>query len=197
MKTEIEAKFLSIHPSALRDKLRSMGADLLQPEQLYRRKTFDHPDDRLMKKGGWVRVRDEGTQITLSYKELQDRSLHGTKEATVKVDSFDGTCEFLLDVGLVENSYQETRREIWKLESVEVVLDVWPWIAPLAEIEGESEGAVRAAVEKLGLLWSDAVHGSVEVAYMREYDVTEQEIDRWPSITFVPVPDWLQRKRRK
>jgi adenylate cyclase class 2 len=94
-------------------------------------------------------------------------------------------------------SYQETKRETWKLEDCEVTIDTWPWIPTFLEIEGGSESSVRKTASILGLDWSQAVHGSVENIYMSHYDVTEEEVDDWPDITFVPVPEWLEKKRRK
>jgi len=96
METEIEAKFPDIDVDALRAILKEKGAHLVYPEVLMRRKTFDYPDRRLSKIGGWIRVRDEGNEITLCYKQLNDRTLHGTKEVNVIVDDFDRTCQFFL-----------------------------------------------------------------------------------------------------
>lgn len=59
-----------------------------------RRRVFDHhPDGRLDKnENGWIRVRDEGDKITLSYKRLEDRIVTGTKEVSLVVDSYDAAC---------------------------------------------------------------------------------------------------------
>lgn len=197
MQTEIEAKFLEIDPEALREKLRTLGAELQHPERLMRRKNFDYLDKRLEKIGGWVRVRDEGDRTTLSYKQLNDRTLHGTQEVSVTVDDFEKTCRLLAAIGLVEKAVQETRREKWVLGDVEVTIDTWPWIPTFVEIEGTSEAAVRAVAEKLGLDWRLALHGSVEVAYQKHFDATEEEIYNYPSVIFGPVPDWLEAKRRR
>jgi hypothetical protein len=48
---------------------------------------------------------------------------------------------------------------------------------------------------KLGLDWKRAVHGSVEPAFQAIYDVTEPEV-YLSDMTFGPVPDWLEKKRR-
>ena len=111
METEIEAKFLNIDPAQLRIKLQALGATQEHPEKLMKRKTFDDRDGRLNKVGGWIRLRDEGGKITLSYKQLNDRTLYGTKEITVSVDNFDATCLLLEAVGFTQKSYQETKRE--------------------------------------------------------------------------------------
>lgn len=196
MQTEVEAKFLGINPPTVRAKLRAGGAKLIQPERLMRRKNFDYDDKRLQKVGGWVRVRDEADKVTLSYKQLNDRSLHGTKEVTLTVDEFDKTCTFLTAIGLDSYSYQETKRESWMLDGVEVELDQWPWIPPFIELEGKDEAALKAAAQALGLDWSQALHGSVETAYQAYYNLTEDEIDGWEAITFSPIPDWLEQTRK-
>jgi adenylate cyclase class 2 len=197
MQTEIEAKFLAIDHSSVRAKLRDAGAVCEQPMRLMRRKTYDYPNKSLNKKNGWVRVRDEGDKITMSYKQLNDRTVHGTQEVNLVIDSFDAADWFLVTVGLVSEAYQETKRESWVMDGVQIELDEWPWIKPFVEIEGPSERAVREVAAKLGLDWSLARHGSVENAYQAEYDVTEEEVDSWPEITFTPVPEWLEERRRK
>jgi len=196
MQIEIEAKFLDIDLLALREKLKSIGAKLVYPEKLMTRKVFDFPDHRLEKEGAWIRVRNEGDKITLSYKKLVDRSLHGTKEITVVVNDFDETCNLLLTLGFVQDSFQETKREKWTLEDSEITIDTWPWIPTFVELETSSEDKIKSLAKKLGLSWNEALHGSVETAYQKYYDVTEEEIDNWESITFIPVPDWLEIKRK-
>jgi len=197
MKPEIEAKFLAVNHDELRAKLQQLGAKCQQPMRLMRRKNFDFADHRLEhERNGWVRVRDEGDKTTLAYKQLNDRSLTGTHEVSVKVSEFDATCQLLEQIGLVVNSYQETKRESWLLDDVEIELDEWPWVKPYVELEGQSEDAVQAVAEKLELDWSQAKHGSVEVVYTTEYDVTDAEVDGWSEITFVPVPNWIEAKRR-
>jgi adenylate cyclase class 2 len=195
MHTEIEAKFLDINPNQLRDKLKLLKAQLVNPERTMRRKNFDFKDSRLQSRSGWVRVRDEGNKATLSYKQLNDRSLHGTKEVNVVVSDFEDTCNFLKNIGMIQKSYQVTKRESWILDGVEIEIDTWPWIPQYVELEGESESEVRSVATKLGLSWAKALHGSVEIAYQSYFDVTEEEIDGWEEITFIPTPERLEKKR--
>ncbi|MBI2676355.1 MAG: class IV adenylate cyclase [Candidatus Yanofskybacteria bacterium] len=198
MEVELEAKFLDIDKEVLRKKLKEVGAKLIYPERLMKRNVFDYPDERLEKEGAWVRVRDEGdNKITLSYKRLVDRTLQGTKEITLDVADFDTMTNFLLAIGLKQDAYQETKREKWELDGSEITIDTWPWIPTFVEIESSTENGLTDIAKDLGFDWSQAMHGSVETAYQKYYDVTEQEIDGWESITFVPVPDWLEVKRKK
>lgn len=196
MNTEIEAKFTKVNPREIRKRLINIGAELKKSERLMKRKNFDYPDNRLEKVGGWIRLRDEGDKITLAYKQLNDRSLHGTKEVSVTVSDFEQTANLLLAVGFEMKSYQETKRESWNYKNVDVEIDIWPWIPPFVEIEGEREGLVKTVAKDLGFDWKDAKHGSVENAYQEIFDVTEAEIDSWKEITFSPVPEFIEAKRR-
>ena len=69
MATEIEAKFLDIDHDEIRAKLAAAGAQLEVPMRLMRRQLFDYPDGRLQHANhGRLRIRDEGSQVTLTYK---------------------------------------------------------------------------------------------------------------------------------
>jgi adenylate cyclase class 2 len=196
MQTEIEAKWLNIDISLMRQKLIGIGARLIAKERLMTRKVYDYPDNRLEKIGGWIRVRDEVNKITMSYKQLNDRTINGTKEVTVIVDNFDTTCSFLDSIGMKAKSLQETKRESWKLGNTEIELDTWPWIPSFIEIEARNEEDLKNVARLLDLDYYKALHGSVETAYQAEYDVSEEEIDSWKEIRFVEVPQWLSIKKK-
>lgn len=148
MQTEIEAKWLAIDPTEMRQALERARATLASPERSMIRRNFDYPDMHLEKVGGWVRVRNEGDKITLSYKQLNNRTVHGTKEVDVVVDDFDATCNFLKAIGLKQTSTQETKRESWKLGDTEIEIDTWPWIPTFVEIEAKSEDELFSVAEK-------------------------------------------------
>ena len=196
MQTEIEAKFPGVDPDDIRAKLKALGATLVHPEVLMRRKNFDYPDERLDKINGWIRVRDEGDKVTMSYKQLMDRTLHGTKEVSVIVNDFDTTCHFLDSIGLESKAYQETKREKWMLDENEVTIDTWPWVPSFVEIEGPSEESVRSAAKALEFDWNQAMHGSVETVYQMHYNVTEFEVGHWERISFIDTPEWLKVKSK-
>jgi len=198
MKPEIEAKFLDVDHDALRVKLKELGAECRQPMRLMRRKLYDFPDGRLRKeKNGWVRVRDEADKTTMSYKQLNNRDLDGTHEAMLTIDNFDVAGELLNEIGLESTTYQETKRESWRLGEFEIELDVWPWVKPYVEMEGPDEVSLKDLSAKLGLDWSKVCHGSVEIVYRGEYDVTDEDINGISLITFEePMPDWLEKRRK-
>lgn len=191
MPPEIEATFIDINKNKLREKLRQAGARLVQPEILMRRVVFD-VDERT-----FVRVRDEGNKVTMSYKHLDDLSLSGMKEICLEVDDYEKAIAFVKACGLRMKADQETYREEWELDDVEITIDTWPWIPSYAEIEGMNEDAVKVVAEKLGFDMNDAMYGSVDQVYKVYYDVDVGEINYCPEIKFTDVPEWLEQKRRK
>lgn len=193
MQTELEAKFLDIEPSEMRGKLRAAGAVLVHPERLMKRTNFDFPDLRLEKIGGWVRVRDEGDRITLSYKQLNHRGLTGTKETEVTVNDYRAACDFLTAISLVAKAYQETKREKWTLGECEITIDTWPWIPTTLEIEGKSEDQLKTAASSLGLEWTRALHGDIAIAYTHYFKVEEQEIYHHDNFSFDAPCPWKRK----
>lgn len=126
----------------------------------------------MSEKSGFVRVRDEGHRITMTYKQYDSMALGGAKEIEFSVSDYDAAIEFMKAIGVTAKSVQEARREIWNLDDVEVVIDEWPWIDPFIEVEGPTEESVKNAAEKLGYAWSDAAFGDVMTAYRAQYPKT-------------------------
>lgn len=196
MQTEIEAKFTGVNHDEIREKLKSLGAVCEQPMRLMRRAVFH--SEAMERQNGFLRVRDEGHRVTITYKEFDGSgTIHGVKEVETIVGDFDAAIAICERTGLVKESYQETRRETWRLGDVEVVLDEWPWIDPYIEIEGQSEEAVRTAAQKLGFDFKNALFGGVAVVYQEKYSHlgTPKEIAdivnrRLPIVRFEdPVPE--------
>ncbi|MDP2709072.1 MAG: CYTH domain-containing protein [bacterium] len=97
MHEEIEVKFLNVDPDKLQEKLAAIGAKKVG-EFFYRRRVFDYPDWRLDKTGAWLRLRDEGGRVTLTFKKRLGMSAHdvsandkGMQEIEVEVSDFDRT----------------------------------------------------------------------------------------------------------
>jgi adenylate cyclase class 2 len=196
MNVEIEAKWTNINHADFREKLKKAGAKLVTPMRQMTREVFDFEDGSLQKKTAWVRLRDEGDKITLSYKQLDSRDLQGTKEVQLVVDTYNSARDFLNAIGLKTKSKQETRRETWELDGAEIALDEWPWVPTFIEIESQNADEMARISAILDLDMKDALFGSVEPVYQKYYDITEAEINAWPEITFSPVPDWLEKTRK-
>jgi len=197
MNIEYEATFWPIDKNDARARLKAAGAVLVKPKFLQKRKVFNMPEGHKVK-GGWLRVRDESDKITLSLKIVDGDKIENQKEICLKVDSFDEAVELLKTVGCEEKAYQETKREIWHLDGVEVTIDEWPFLEPFVEVEGKSEEVVKAVSEKLGFDWNAALFCSIDVLYSKKYGLdTKVFTDLAPLIVFEmenPFVKFLENK---
>lgn len=184
MNIEYEATFQNIDKDEVRQKLKQVGAELLRPEFMQTRSTFNPPSGYDLK-GGWLRVRNEGDKITLSLKVVDGDKIENQKEICLKVDDFEEAVKLLKAIGCAEKAFQETKRELWLLDGVEVTIDEWPFLEPFVEVEGASEEEVKSASIKLGFEYQDAVFCSVDSQYSKKYDLSEDIINNeTPKILF-------------
>lgn len=193
MKDEIEAKFVNVVVDEIRQKLAEVGASQVYAMREMKRVTIDTPE--MKKKDAFVRIRDEGDKTTITYKQFNSLSVDGVKEIEVTVSDFDTAVELFEQAGLTYGSLQESRRETWKLQDVEIVIDEWPWLHPYIEIEGPSEVAVQDVASRLGFSWDDAVFGDVMAAYRVQYPHLglQDTVGNLPHVRFDdPLPELLK-----
>lgn len=175
MSIEYEATFLNIDKDEIRERLKDAWAKLIKPEFLQKRVVFNLPGKSGT--GSWLRVRDEGDRVTMSFKSLEGDKIEDQKEINLVIGDFKNGVEFLETIGCKRKSYQETKREIWELDNVEICIDEWPFLEPFVEIEGKSEKEVRVVSEKLGFDYSKAWFCAVGLIYSDKYDIPVSVID--------------------
>ena len=184
MEIEYEAVFTNIELESFRAVLNSAGAELARAEYMQTRSSFNLPESVLTQKG-WARVRDEGDKITMSVKSIEGEGIESQKESCVTVDSFKQAESLLTQLGCDKKAYQETKRELWMLDGVEVTIDTWPFLEPFVEVEGSSEAVVKAVAEKLGFEWATAKFCAVDTLYSEKYDISTDQINNHtPEILF-------------
>lgn len=170
MKIEYEATFTDIDKEAVRQNLIVAGGRLIKPETILRRNVFYLPKGCEIE-GGFLRVRDEGNRVTMSLKVIGEKRIEDQKEICLNVNDFHQATEFLSSIGCIPKAYQETKREVWELDGVEVDIDEWPFLEPFVEVEGESEAEVMAVSEKLGFDYNEAKFCSAGMLYSIKYDL--------------------------
>jgi len=171
MESEIEVKFLDVDIDDVRNRLTRAGAVLEQPMRFMRRALIEEAHH--IKENSFIRIRDEGDKVTLTFKRrlLPDgvTTIDSTKEIETTVGDFDKTVTIFAEAGWHYITMQESKRETWHLDDAEVVIDEWPWIKPYIEIEASSEEIVRRVADVLGFDWKDAAFGSVDIIYQRDF----------------------------
>lgn len=183
MQIEYEATYTNINKDEVRSRLKDAGAKLLRPEFLQKRVVFDPPKD-IDPNHVWLRVRDEGDRITMSLKKVDGDKIEDQREICIEVDDFEEAVNLLNAVGCRQKSYQETKRELWMLDDVEITIDEWPWLEPFVEVEGPSEEVVKKVSEKVGFDYSTAKFGSVTTLYAEKYNIRDEQINTAPKIIF-------------
>ncbi|MGB2791539.1 MAG: CYTH domain-containing protein, partial [Candidatus Moraniibacteriota bacterium] len=188
MNIEYEATFTNIEKDDIRERLKTAGAVLVRPEYLQRRIPFFLPNKEDAE-NSWLRVRDEGDKVTLSLKTIDGKNIENQKELCLEVNSFNDAVELLESIGCVRKSYQESKRELWTLDGVEIALDEWPFLEPFVEVEGKSEDSVRAVSEKLGFDYSKALFCAVGDLYVLKYGIHPDKINTLDKLIFdMPNP---------
>lgn len=171
MQAEIEAKFLDVDIESVRERLKKAGATLEYPMRDMRRVIIE--EEQHVAERSFIRIRDEGDKVTMTFKRKLARkgedTISSTHEIETTVGDFDTAVQLFAEAGWKYQSYQESRRELWLCDGVQVTIDEWPWIKPYVEIESGSEDIVRQVATKLGFTWSDAVFSSVNTVYRRAF----------------------------
>jgi adenylate cyclase class 2 len=144
---EFEAKVLDIDADGIRDRIVAVGGRSVG-EVLLRRFVYDVQAGETSR---WIRLRDDGRQVTLTVKEIAHDGIDGTTETEVVVSDFATTHELLGRIGFAAKSYQENRRESFELAGARLEIDSWPLIPPYLEIEGDSRAHVIEVARLLGI----------------------------------------------
>ncbi|WP_406311749.1 CYTH domain-containing protein [Streptosporangium sp. NBC_01639] len=147
MPIEYEAKVLNIDPDRTADLITALGGGKVTGTRLMRRYVYDIAPGDMSR---WIRLRDTGTEITLTVKEITDDGIDGTRETEVAVLDFETTDELLGKLGFTPKSYQENRRTSFTLDGAELEIDEWPGIPPYLEIEAGDRDHVIAVARRLG-----------------------------------------------
>ena len=189
MQTELEIAYTKVDHDALRNIIIDLWGVCIQEKTLMKRVILKPEGKKLQK--AYFRVRDEWNKITCSYKSISDGSLniYSVKEVETEIQNFDAMIEILSLTWLQKVAYQESYRETWRIwESIEFMLDEWPWIKPFIELEGKNEELVKQYSKKLWFDYSLWVFWWVDQIYFRETWISHDTINSLKEISFRNPP---------
>ncbi|MFE3456651.1 class IV adenylate cyclase [Nocardiopsis aegyptia] len=143
---EYEAKVLDIDADEVARRILDKGGTDLG-EVLQRRYVYDiEPGDT----SRWVRLRDTGSEVTLTVKEIDSDAIGGTREIETEVGDFATANTLLGELGYTPKAYQENRRHSFALDGARLEIDTWPRIPAYLEIEADSRAEVVRVAALLG-----------------------------------------------
>ncbi len=184
MKTEFEVVFTNIDRNKIINKIKSLWWVQTKENTLMKRVIFEDPTD---KKNSYLRIRDEWDKITCTYKKQTPWKLdiNSIKELETEVKDFDIIVSIFENLKLKKKSYQETYREIWKInDEVEIMIDLWPWLKPYIEIEAKNEELVKKYSNILWFDYKDWLFWTVCEVYKKELGLNCEYINSLKEITF-------------
>lgn len=167
MTHETEAKFYVLDLDAIRRRLQSLEASLIQERALETNLRFDLPDHGLRSEGRVLRLRQD-TQARLTYKGASE-NLQGVLQRTeieFIVSDYEQAKQFLSALGYQPLFYYEKYRTTYELDGCHIMLDELPY-GTFVEIEGENLEAIQAAAQKLDLQWDAIVSASYHRLFER------------------------------
>lgn len=192
MKIEFEAKFFVKLPEFY-TVLQQCGAQKIKEKRLMRRVLFKNP--KLIH--SMFRVRHEDVdRVTLSYKTYDpSKTIDSVQELELVIDNFDKGCQMLTILGLQRIRYVENYREIYKVDDCEVMIDQWPALEPIVEIEGDSQENVENVAKTLHFSMNDARYGPIALLYQEVYGVSREQFEQISELTFQKISELLRCKR--
>ncbi|HEY3511506.1 class IV adenylate cyclase [Kribbella sp. NPDC051137] len=159
---EYEAKVLAVEPAAVAERILELGG-ARAGARLQRRYVYDiTPGDPTR----WLRLRDTGTAVTLTVKQIHHDGIDGTAETEVSVGDFEITHELLRQLGHTPKAYQENHRSSFTLNDAELEIDRWPGLPPYLEIERTSRAHVLEVAALLG--YQDLTTANTTELYARQ-----------------------------
>lgn len=183
---EFEIKFLEVDVPALEQKLLEIGAEKVG-EFDYTRTIFYMTEDHVGGRDGWIRVRTDGTETTLTFKKsIKEKAGDGTmrnvgmNEIEVTVDDYEKTCALIKAMGLKINKTEKNKRIRYTKGDVAFDIDFWPQLPTYLEIESTSYEKVKSAARELGFDPEQGMIGTAGSVY-KKYGF---DIDAYSSITF-------------
>ncbi|MCH5583679.1 CYTH domain-containing protein [Shimazuella sp. AN120528] len=171
MAIEYEARVLEVDPEQIKQKIIACGGVEIR-QSLMRRYVYSINKTDLSR---FIRLRDTGFEVTLTYKEIKHDGIDGTEETELVVDDFDKTDEFLSRLGYQGKWYQENYRNSFQLEGARLEIDRWPMIPPYLEIEADSYEEVIRIAALLGYT-KDQLIGENTLKIYTHYGINLKEI---------------------
>jgi len=134
MPVEYEYSFYNYNKKNIIKKIKKLGFKK-KGQFIFKVHVFTHP---LNTPNTYVRIRDEGFRITLTYKYKDSKSTF-ENEDEIEIGDYEEGIKILLNLGCKTKYFYEKIREIWSLDSDEIIFDINPGEPERMEIESKTK----------------------------------------------------------
>ena len=148
---EYEIRLYEIDESKIKKIIKENNGILINKKRVMKIYTYNHPNN---KKDSYIRIRDEGKQITLTIKTKLNSKYPIEREIEINnIEEADAILKFL---GCKPKYYVEKIRETFQLgNSKEIVFDSYPGLPTYMEIDCHDEANLKKIANLLGFELSD------------------------------------------
>ncbi len=167
---EYELRFTGFSQTKVKSKIKELGGIKINKKRIMPLTVYYHPKN---KKDSYIRIRDEGKQITLTSKKNLKKKF--VTEYEVKVDSFEQADLILTSLGCKKRYHVEKIRETWELPGCkEIVFDSYPGSETYMEVDCHSEKALMSISKKIGV-YPDFLDKDFNLGdhYLNNYGITK------------------------
>ncbi len=188
---ELEVKYLVADLGRLRERVETLGGELVQPRAFERNLRFDTPDGSLSRGYRVLRLRrDSAARLTWKGPAENRGGVRLRREIEFEVSDFDAARHFLEALGYRVSVAYEKYRAAYRLRGVLVTLDELPY-GDFAELEGETPESIRAVSDLLGLRWEARLPESYLALFERARRVLGWDFQNLVFANFKGMPDPL------
>lgn len=170
---EIEKQFSGLDMIEFKKLLIENGAEIVKKNRIMRYTVFKHPSGIYNR---YIRIRDEGDKVTMTSKENLKKEF--VTEYEVEIDSYDMGIKIFKSLGCKPRYAIEKTRETWSIPTVssknEIVIDGYPGLLPIIEVECENVETLNHIVGLLNL--KDKKHSSVTDMYLKSFNMKFKKI---------------------
>lgn len=177
MNIEYEVRVLEIDEKKMIKALESFGAKKVGE---WEQKRYVY-DTNPINENAWFRLRTNGKETTLTYKNVEKNTIDGTHELEIVVSDFEKTNDMLKLMGYYPRGYQENKRIRYILDGTEIDIDSWPLIPTYMEVEGKNEDEVNKILTKLNIPKEKITCLNCQDIYKEIYHI---DIDKIKNLSF-------------
>lgn len=164
---EYEYTFVNYNKEDLLKQIEKLGG-IKQGTYLFRVMIFNHPNNE---PNTYLRVRDEGFRITMTFKDNIDKKF--CNEYEVNIDDFDTGVKILIGLGCKKKYYYEKIREIHHIKDTMIAFDLNPGKPERMEVESKNIKTLNKITKKLGLNIEDRfIYGVTPDIYYKLFGIT-------------------------
>ena len=189
---EYELRFTGFSQSKVKAKIKELGGIKINKKRIMPLTVYYHPKGR---KDSYIRIRDEGKQITLTSKKNLKKKF--VTEYEVEIDSFEQGDLILTSLGCKKRYHVEKIRETWELPGCkEIVFDSYPGSETYMEVDCHSEKALMSISKKIGV-YPDFLNKDFNLGnhYLDTYGITKNR--KMGDLTFKDAKKQLGKYLKK